>query len=102
MTAVAMRPVAQVALRCLGFHLLIEVDCEQREQALKTPASEPISAESKPATTFRGFWREQMLHHHRNAPFETLAIVLPSGPIRDASSGTLPPWRARSRSNPAR
>ncbi len=61
------------------------------EQALNTPASEPINAESNPATTMpRMPGGSRYCTIIGNAPLESAAIDLPSGPISGASSGTLP------------
>ena len=61
------------------------------EQALKTPASEPISAESRPATTMpRSPGGSRYCTIIGKAPWAMGPMALPSGPIMTASSGILP------------
>ena len=44
------------------------------EQALNTPASEPISADNNRRPRCRVGWRQQVLHHHRQTlPAEAVA-----------------------------
>ena len=62
------------------------------EQALNTPASEPISAESSPATTMPAQpGRQQVLHHQRERRLGLVGDGLPFASSRACcSSGTLP------------
>ena len=92
MTTVAMRPVrTSCDWLAFGFHFWYRSTVNSVEQALNTPASDPISAESSPATTMpRIPGGSRYCTSMGKAPFDTAGIALPSGPIICASSGILP------------
>src|SRR5205823_7325350 len=67
------------------------------EHALNTPASDPIRAESKPATTRpRNPGGNRYCTIIGKAPWATEEIALPSAPIITPSAGTLPLFARRS------
>ena len=80
----------ELMLRRLGAPLLVKVHVKSVEQALNTPASDPINAESSPATTMPrrpGGRRYCTIIGKRPAP---AAAGWPSGPICAAVPGILP------------
>ena len=92
MTVVAMRPM-RTSSCCVapGFHFPYKSTVKRVEHALNTPASDPINAESKPATTMpRRPGGKRYCTSIGNDPWATEGIAWPSGPIIPASSGILP------------
>ena len=68
------------------------------EQALNTPASEPISAESRPATTMPAQpGRQQVLHHHREGALRDRADRLAVGADHARPSSGILPLLARAK-----
>jgi len=102
MLAVAIRPMRTISCwDALGLHFAYRSTVKSVEHALNTPASDPMSAESSPATTRpRNPGGSRYCTSMGNAPWATAVFTLPSAPIITPSAGTLPLFASAKQMSP--